>query len=73
MTPEPFVNAASAAAFLCCSRKHVLYLARTGEIPAHTLATGKVRRTWLFRLSELEAHMLSCAGRLPISKELEAE
>ena len=70
---EPFVDAERAAAFLCCSRKHVLYLARIAAIPAHSLNSGRARRTWLFRLSELEAHVLTCAGRLPISNELEAE
>ena len=67
--PEPFVDAARAAAFLCCSRKHVLYLARTGQITAYP-RSGKSRRTWLFRLSDLEAYVLTCAGRLP---EMEAD
>jgi hypothetical protein len=66
--PEPFVDAARAAAFLCCSRKHVLYLARTGQITAYPRG-GKSRRTWLFRLSNLEAYVLTSAGRLP---EMEA-
>ncbi len=66
--PEPFVDAARAAAFLCCSRKHVLCLARTGQITAYPRG-GKSRRTWLFRLSDLEAYVLTCAGRLP---EMEA-
>jgi hypothetical protein len=66
--PEPFVDAARAAVFLCCSRKHALYLARTGQIPAYPRG-GKSRRTWLFRLTDLEAYVLACAGRLP---EMEA-
>jgi len=69
--PEPFVDAARAAAFLCCSRKHVLYLARTGQITAYPRG-GKSRRTWLFRLSDLEAYVLTCAGRSSHSNELEA-
>lgn len=71
---EPFVDAARAAEFLCRSRKHLLHLARTGEIPAYTMRTGNQRQTWLFRLSELEAYVLGSARRLPHSKaELEAE
>jgi hypothetical protein len=52
---------------LCCSRKHVLYLARTGQITAYPRG-GKSRRTWLFRLSDLEAYVLRSAGR---SSEME--
>ena len=66
--PEPFVDAARAAAFLCCCRKHVLYLARNGQITAYPRGE-KSRRTWLFRLSDLEAYVLTSAGRLP---EMEA-
>jgi hypothetical protein len=68
MSPEPFIDAASAAKFLCMSRKHVLFLARTGVIPAHTLPTGKARRTWLFRVSELAAAVTIFSGR---SSEME--
>jgi hypothetical protein len=48
-------------------------LARKGVIPGHVLPTGNQRHTRLFRISELEAHVLTCAGRLPHSKKLEAE
>jgi hypothetical protein len=71
---EPFVDAARAAQFLCCSRKHLLDLARSATIPAYIQKTGNQRRTWIFRLSELEAYVLGSARRLPNSKdELEAE
>src|SRR5260370_26154410 len=69
---EPFVDAARAAKFLCCSRKHLLNLARNEQIPAHPFG-GNARRTWLFKLSELDAAVRIGAGRLPISNELEAE
>jgi len=55
---EYFVDAARAAAFLCCSRKHLLHLARTGQIPAHPMGGGQSRKWWLFRLSELTAFVL---------------
>src|ERR1035441_2282308 len=66
-TTVQFVDAARGAAFLCCSRKHVLYLARTGQITAYPRG-GKSRRTWLFRLSDLEIYVLTSAGR---SSEME--
>jgi hypothetical protein len=59
--PEHFVDAARAANFLCCSRKHLLNLARTGQVPAHPFGGGS-RKTWLFRLSELAAFVLQCKG-----------
>jgi hypothetical protein len=63
MTPEPFIDATRAAAFLCCSRKHVLFLARNGMIPAVPRDRGKRRRTWLFKLSELDAAVKLGTGR----------
>ena len=55
--PEHFVDAARAANFLCCSRKHLLNLARTGQVPAYPFGGGS-RKSWLFRLSELAAFVL---------------
>jgi hypothetical protein len=52
--PEPFVDAAKASEFLSLKPRRVLELARTGELPAYPLGTGK-RRVWRFRLSELAA------------------
>jgi Helix-turn-helix domain len=59
--PEHFVDAARAANFLCCSRKHLLNLARTGQVPAHPFGGGS-RKSWLFRLSELAAFVLQSSG-----------
>ncbi|MGD1078382.1 MAG: helix-turn-helix domain-containing protein [Candidatus Sulfotelmatobacter sp.] len=49
---EPFVDANRAADFLLITRRHLLELARAGEIPAHPIGAGK-RKTWRFRLSEI--------------------
>ena len=49
---EPFVDANKAAEFLLITRRHLLELARSGEIPAHPIGAGK-RKTWRFRLSEI--------------------
>ena len=54
--PEPFVDANTAAEFLCLRTRRVLELAREGAIPAHPLGDGQ-RKVWRFRLSELEAAM----------------
>jgi hypothetical protein len=51
-TLEPFVDAVRAADFLSLKPRRVLELARSGELPAYPLGTGK-RRVWRFRLSEL--------------------
>lgn len=58
---ERFVDAARASNFLCCSRKHLLNLARTGQVPAHPFGGGS-RKSWLFRLSELAAFVLQSKG-----------
>ena len=49
---EPFVDANQAAEFLVISRRHLLELARAGNIPAHPIGGGR-RKTWRFRLSEI--------------------
>lgn len=56
---EQFVDADVAAGFLGISRAFLLQLARTGQIPAHPLPVGnqRLRRTWRFRISELDAYM----------------
>jgi len=49
---EAFVDAATAAKFLCVKRRRVLQMARSKEIPAHPIGRGR-RKQWRFRLSEL--------------------
>lgn len=56
---EPFVNAEKAAEFLQLSRKHILLLARRDpSFPAIPVGSG-ARKTWLFRLSDLEKWCLA--------------
>ena len=50
--PEPFVAADVAARFVGIKRRFLLALARKGIAGAYPLGTG-IRRTWVFRLSEL--------------------
>jgi hypothetical protein len=54
MVPERFVDAASAAEFLSLSPRRVLDMARAGTVPGHPFGIGG-RKTWRFRLSELES------------------
>lgn len=51
--PEPFVSADEAAQFLCVKRRYLLELARRGIVGAYPLGTGRMRKIWVFRLSEL--------------------
>jgi hypothetical protein len=53
VTPEPFVSADQAAHFLCVKRRYLLELARRGIVGAYPLGTGRKRKIWVFRLSEL--------------------
>jgi len=55
MTPEPFVSAQEAAKFVGISRRFLTELARRGIAGAYPIGTGELRKTWVFRLSELAA------------------
>lgn len=62
---ESFVDADRAAEFLVITRRHLLELARAGDIPAHPIGAGK-RKTWRFRLSEIaNAISTDAFGRKP--------
>jgi hypothetical protein len=55
--PEPFVDATRAASFLDMPRKTLLGLARRGKLPAHGIPGKGQKKTWRFRLSELDHWM----------------
>jgi excisionase family DNA binding protein len=57
---EPFVDASTVAQFLAITRRQVLELARAGKIPAHPLL-GSRRKVWRFKLSEVDAAVVSAA------------
>jgi hypothetical protein len=61
LQPEPFVDADAVAAFLHIKRRQVLELARGGKIPAHPLL-GSRRKVWRFKLSEVDAAVVSAAN-----------
>jgi hypothetical protein len=52
---EYFVDEQVIARFLDMTPRRVLEMARSGEIPAHPIGSG-VRKTWRFRVSEIDAH-----------------
>jgi hypothetical protein len=52
-SPEPFVSADVAAKFLGITRRMLLSMARIGVPGAYAVGTGKMRKYWIFRLSEL--------------------
>jgi len=53
--PEPYVSAQEAAKFVGISRRFLTELARRGIAGAYPIGTGELRKTWVFRLSELAA------------------
>jgi len=60
---EPFVDEHVVARFLQVSPRRVLEMARKDQIPAHPL--GRTRKTWRFRLSEIDAHFSASATIVP--------
>lgn len=64
---EPFVDEHIVARFLQITPRRALEMARKGEIPAHPI--GRTRRTWRFRISEIDAHFSApkkpCVLRFP--------
>ena len=53
MIPERFVSANVAAEYLSITRRFLLSLARKGIAGAYPIGTGELRKTWVFKLSEL--------------------
>jgi hypothetical protein len=65
-TPEPFVDADTAATFLSIERRQLLHMARAGLIPAYPASMGTRRKQWRFRLSELAD---AITARTPLGRE----
>ena len=57
--PEPFVSADVAAQFLGIKRRMLLSMARMGIPGAYPIGTGKIRKQWIFRISELTTAVAS--------------
>ena len=52
---EPYVAPEEIARYLNITRRQVLQAARESLIPAHPLSFGGRRRTWRFKISEVDA------------------
>jgi hypothetical protein len=60
---EPFVDELVVARFLQLTPRRVLEMARKNEIPAHPI--GHTRKTWRFRMSEIDAHFSMPSAKGP--------
>jgi hypothetical protein len=60
---EHFVDEHEVARFLQITPRRVLEMARKSEIPAHPL--GLMRKTWRFRISEIDNHFSKHAAKRP--------
>lgn len=56
---EPYVDSQAAAKFLRVGARTLNEMARRGIVPAYPWGVGKQRKTWRFRVSELDAWMRS--------------
>lgn len=57
---EPFVSAETAAEHVEIPTRMLLELARSGKLRAYPIGDG-ARRTWRFRMSDVEAYLLGLA------------
>jgi hypothetical protein len=53
MAFEPFVSAKVAAEYLSISRRHLIQLAREGMAGSYPINPSRIRKTWVFKVSEL--------------------
>jgi hypothetical protein len=58
MQLEPFVDAIAVAAHTGKKPRTIMKWARQGRIPAHPFS-GTARRTWVFKLSEIDSYILA--------------
>ena len=58
-SPEPFVDADTAAAFLQITRRTLLQKVRAGKIPGYPLDPDAAKKEWRFKLSELDRCLCS--------------
>lgn len=59
---EAYVDSGKASAFLGVASRTLNEMARKGEVPAYQWGLGNQRRTWRFKLSELDSYMKSKVG-----------
>jgi len=69
MTPEPFVTAEDVAEHLKITSRQALEMTRKRIIPAHPLGTGKHRRVWRYKISEVDSTLGTGAHKSSTSNE----
>ncbi len=69
MTPEPWVDATRIAEHLGLSRKFILDLTRKNKLPAHPVDPTADKKTWRYKLSEVDATIGGGLAR-PAQQEL---
>jgi excisionase family DNA binding protein len=69
MTPERFVTADDVAEHLKITRRQVLEMTRKGIIPAYPLGVGQYRKVWRFKISDVEAAVVSGTRQPSASNE----
>lgn len=57
--PERFVDADALAEHLSVARRQILEMTRRGIIPGHPLGVGRSRKAWRYKISEVEAAIVS--------------
>ena len=65
---EPFVTADKLAAHLGIERREVLEKTREGKLPGHPVDPDAKRKTWRYKLSEVDAVL--CGTRKPVQPVL---
>ncbi len=63
--PERFVTADDVAEHLKITRRQVLEMTRRGIIPAFPLGVGQYRKVWRFKISDVEAAIVSGTRKPP--------
>ena len=67
MSVESFVTADEVAQHLKIRRRQVLQMARENTIPAHPICFGRRRRTWRFKLTEIDQAIAAMPGAREIA------
>lgn len=61
---ERFVDASTVAEHVGITRRAVLEMTRRGVFPGYPLGMGSRRKTWKYKLSEVDAAIVSCRTKL---------
>jgi excisionase family DNA binding protein len=68
MTREPYVSAEVVADYLKIDRRQVLAMARKGRLPGLAVDANTKRKTWRFKLSEVDAAVAANGATRALSR-----